>query len=257
MFLHANEDKTTANNEADRKIVDYWYNALIDIDPEDCTVDYLYRVTEDYEQQNTMNNTNFKFLYTVFRKIIIGFCDAHFSDLPSKLASRLTDDKLLGFMIDKRSDNQSPSSLSSSSLSPRTVSDGDLATALCESLIAFAHGGATGSTIIDAWEKGPCKIFLNTLSETEMLPYDEFIQLALDRKKNVQYCTEATQVWIRAVDICNTIDDWVTAYAADRTIAPNLRHTLRSLVGQEANMKRTIEVESSENVSNKRNKMSD
>lgn len=230
MYLHANADRSASIDEDDKRIVNFWYDRLINFEIEDCSTDSVQRVTSDYKQR-MQENYNFIRLYRMFRRNLIEFCDRHLADLPSKFFIDLSGDHLR-FLRATMPENQHQDFASSS----RIIVDEEIAESITLSLIEMVEGGARGEVVMYAWDNGPCGIILDSLRDPHMQQYSDFIQLSLmDNRTYLTHCSMANQIWIRTVDICTSLDNWIPAYCEDSTLAPDLRKTIKSSVRHNTN----------------------
>lgn len=92
------------------------------------------------------------------------------------------------------------------------------------------------------WRKGSCGAILAAVITPDMDPYYNFIEMILDEKSHLKYCSESNQIWIRVVGVCKTLESWLLSHAKDTTIDLDLREAIRSLADREPTMKRANEV---------------
>lgn len=223
MYLYANLDLRSAD-ECDREVVKYWYNALVNFDIENCTVEYVQSVTGNFSQQIGATNPNYRYLYYTFRRNLVEFCDSHLDDLSTKFYIDVSDSRLSFLRPTIPGSQQDVASTSEG------ITDGYIAESLASSLIEMVEAGAKGEIVMDAWNSGPCGIIISTLNEPYMQRYVKFIQMSvLDRAHYLSYCSKINQVWIKTVNICMGINNWIPVYAQDNSVAPNLRKAIRAL----------------------------
>lgn len=225
MYLYANVDSSTLIDEGHRRVVKFWYEASVNFDIEDCNIEHVNRVTPGNARRIYDRNINFRYLYNTLRRNLIEFCDGNLADLPTKFNIDVSNSQL-AFLKPSVSGPQSQDTASSS----QSIADEDIAESLASSLIEKVEGGATGAVIMDAWKQGPCGIILDTLVELHMQKYSNFIQMSLlENRHYLKYCSRTNQIWIRVVDICAKLNDWIAIHIQHSSSASSLREAVRAV----------------------------
>lgn len=219
MFLHSSAGQYTSINEANRKIVDTWYNALIDFHIEDCDADNLRKMSELHAEQNSRHNPNFELINKTFRKNLLKFCRARFKDLPDKMSNRMPDRSFVDFLLERPGGSAS-------------LSNQQLADKVAESVISTIESGRRGIAIVEAWKQGPCKHIRRFLRDPSMRQYSEFINMTLSMGRECQgYLPGNLEDWIRTVGMCRLLDELIPDLARDESRACNVRQEVRNLAG--------------------------
>lgn len=217
MFLYAKADRFASINVADKRIVKFWHNALIEFNIYDCTVDNVQRMSTIYAQHNIVNNPNFKNVYVNFRATLIRYCDHRFADLPGRLSSRVIDQNLLNYLREQaQHDNHSSLFLQ------------DLGERLADPAIRSFEAGHREARVLEAWKQGTCEKILTTLRQQNMKEYSEFISMSLlDRGKYLKHCARPSQIWMIVVDVCNKLTGKIPSFVGNNF---SLRISIRTFL---------------------------
>lgn len=210
-------------DEKGKEIVRIWYEALTKFEIENCNVPFLEKMSKLYREQNVKNNANFKQLYMDVRKNAIEQCDKHFSDLHSRLASRIWNKKLLDLL---ESDKPGSEMTSAS-----TYFDPVLAETLAEPVVRMVENGDRGANVMNVWKRSTCAEVQAFLSEPDMRQYSDFVDMSLFGKREFLHCcSKPNQLWARVVDACKYLDRWIPKIAEDKALAKNVRTNIRTLM---------------------------
>lgn len=210
-------------DEDKKEVVRLWHEAFTKFDISNCSVSYLEQLLKLYVEHNVKNNANFKQLYMDIKKDAVEQCDKQFSDLHSKLASRVTDKKLLDVL---RSDKPGGEVTSAS-----VFFDPILAETLAEPVLRMIENGERGPNIVGRWKTGTCAEIQAILKEPDMRQYSDFVDMSLfGNRENLDKCSEPNQLWARVIDACRHLDNWIPKCAVDKFLAKNVRNTIRTLM---------------------------
>lgn len=226
MFLYSNSEDSPSIADYNKGLVKFWFNSLVNFGEEDCTVKHVQKMNAMY--QPYVNNPNAHLLHATSRRNLIEYCCNLMSDLPTKLVAQVDVTKShVAFLRPE----------STSTQASQYITDELIAEALTRSLVRNVEAADRpnkGKVMMHSWNRGRCRIIIKTLERPEMKQYMDFVQMSLlDQRNYLKFCSMPIELWVRVIDICMTIDNWIPVYVKDPALVPNLRQAIIERVRKE------------------------
>lgn len=190
----------------ERLLVNQWYNAMNDNNPEHCNSKYLKELTYNYNKIHMHANSNLEQVYFVAEKNLIAFCSEHHKDLAETVRHKIG--------------NDSEASMRELMAKYKAWKNSDDSWKMRRELryqvyaVAQVDKRLPKNTIINAWNNGPCGRVLTAVNSPELGPKADFIKFIMDLPLPLRsFVNVPVRRAIEVIEMCNDLGTKIPRFA--------------------------------------------